>query len=69
MSDPLNPPKNRIAEVMESKGVGVRELARRSGLSLSCVRKLKRGGNDGQIHTWVLIADSLEVTVDELIGR
>ena len=61
--------QNRIAEMMREKSVSVHELARRTGLSLSCIRRLRQCGTSGSIYTWKLIADALGVTVDELIGE
>lgn len=52
---------------MEEKGVGVRELSRRTGLSLGCVRKLRRGGMNGNLYSWQAIAKALETTIDELV--
>lgn len=60
---------NKISETMRERGVSVHELARMTGLSLSCIRRLRQCGTSGSIYTWKLIADALGVAVDELIGE
>ena len=56
-----------LARLMEERGVSVRELSRRTGLSLASVRRLRRADMSGSLHTWALVARALECGVDELI--
>lgn len=53
----------RLTEVMEEKGVGVRELHRRTGVSVTTIRKLRAGHLEGSLLTWVLVSRALGVGV------
>ena len=57
----------RLSEIMTERGVSVRELARRTGLSLSAIRKLRGSHMAGNLYTWNEIAKALEVAVDYFI--
>lgn len=63
---------NQLSRIMEERGVSTRELARRSGITLSTIRKLRRDESPlakGSLHTWAHLARALEVTLDELAGE
>lgn len=63
---------NQLSRIMEERGVGTRELARRSGITISTIRKLRRDESPlakGSLHTWAHLARALEVTLDELSGE
>lgn len=57
----------RLSSIMEAKGVSVRELHRRTGISISAIRKLRSGHMIGNLYTWNEVAKALEVSVDEFI--
>lgn len=59
----------RLSEIMTEKGVSVRELARRTGLSLSAIRKLRGSHMVGNLYSWNEIAKALEVSVDDFLGE
>ena len=52
---------------MEFCNVSNRELARRTGLSYRTVKELKNGERNGTLYTWVTIAQSLGMTVDQIL--
>mgnify|MGYP004605864503 CR=1 FL=1 len=63
---------NQLSRIMEERGVSTRELARRSGITISTIRKLRRDESPlakGSLHTWAHLARALEVTLDELSGE
>lgn len=53
--------------MMVEENVGIRELSRTTGLSLSCIRRLIREDMTGNLFTWRLIAGALGRTVDEFM--
>lgn len=57
----------RLSRIMEERGVSVRELARRTGLSLSAIRKLRGSHMVGNLYTWNVIAKALDVSVDDFL--
>lgn len=57
----------RLSEIMTEKGVSVRELSRRTGLSLSAIRKLRGSHMVGNLYTWNEIAKALDVSVDDFL--
>lgn len=59
----------RLKELCERKDISYKALARKTGMS---VRQVHRIVNDGQMPTTLLlwaIADALEVSMDEVVGR
>lgn len=59
----------RLKELCKRKGMPYKALARKTGMS---VRQVHRIVNDGQMPTTLLlwaIADALEVSMDEVVGR
>lgn len=59
---------DRLARMMEARGVSIRKLARETGLSLATVRRAVRSGSHGSVHTWALIARALGCGIDEIVG-
>lgn len=53
----------RLTALMEEKGVGVRELHRRTGVSITTIRKLRAGHLEGNLLTWTLVSRALGVGV------
>lgn len=60
---------SNLMRIMEREGVSVRELARRTGLSLSTVRRLRNVSRSGTIATWFTIADALGVDIIEFFDE
>ena len=58
-----------LVRIMEREGVSVRELARRTGLSLATVRRLRGTAKSGTIATWFSIAEALGVDVIEFFDE
>jgi transcriptional regulator with XRE-family HTH domain len=62
--------EKKIAELMESKGWSVSQLARECGKSKSIIsRVLNHQVDDVALSTAVAIADALGVSVDGLVKR
>lgn len=57
----------RLSQVMEDKGVGASELERLTGLSKSAIYRLRHKTKCGNVYTWSLIADALNVSLDFLV--
>jgi transcriptional regulator with XRE-family HTH domain len=58
-----------LRRIMRREGVGVRELSRRTNLSLSTVRRLRSVANSGNVATWFAIADALGVDIIEFFDE
>lgn len=58
---------DRLRNAMDERGVGVRELSRTTGLSLSCVRRLMREDMVGNLYTWRLISGALNLPIEEFM--
>ncbi|OSB16726.1 transcriptional regulator [Clostridium sporogenes] len=57
-----------IKRIRENKGLGVNELSRLSGVNASYISAMERGEKENPtITTLKKLADTLEVTVDELM--
>lgn len=57
----------RLTALMEEEGVGVRELHRRTGVSITTIRKLRAGHLEGNLLTWTLVSRALGVRVGYFI--
>lgn len=55
----------RLKEIRTSKGLSVPELSRLSTVPVRTIEDLEKRG-DGRVSTLIKIADSLDVTLDEL---
>ena len=55
----------RLKEIRISKGLSVPELSRLSTVPVRTIEDLEKRG-DGRVSTLIKIADSLDVTLDEL---
>lgn len=49
--------------------MSVRELHRAAGVSLSTVRRLLSMADAGNVATWLLLADALDVDIAEFFDR
>lgn len=58
----------RIQEIRISKNLSQSDLAELTKLSISYISMLENGKRRASIESLVMIADSLEVTVDELLN-
>lgn len=67
MSEKANAGAN-LSAIMERRGVGVRALAADTGLSISTVRRLRSSKGGGNMRTWSRVAESLGVSVGEIVG-
>lgn len=59
----------RLTALMEERGVGVRELHRRTGVSITTIRKLRAGHLAGNLLTWALVSRALGVSVGYLVDE
>jgi len=59
-------PGERVRELREAAGIGVRELARRAKLTSATISRIEGGGSWGRPATLAQIARALGVTVEEL---
>ena len=57
-----------LSAIMHRRGVSVRALAADTGLSISTVRRLRRSSGGGNLSTWARLAESLGVSVGEIMG-
>ena len=59
-----------IKELRKKHKISQEELARKAGITYSTLIKIESGANDNPtIKTIKKIADTLEVSLDELVGR
>lgn len=63
---PLNT-GDRLCRIMDEKGVSVRELSRRTNLSISSIRRLRKGHLVGNLHTWVEVMNALDASIDDML--
>ncbi|RAZ73599.1 helix-turn-helix domain-containing protein [Planococcus halotolerans] len=59
----------RIVKLRESKNWNQRELARRVNLNVSVMNRIESGERPARDHELVAIANALDVTTDQLLGR
>jgi len=61
---------NKPIEVFRGKNWSQEKLAVESGISYNTIIKIERGGiKNPKIETVIKLADALDITLDELIGR
>ena len=65
----MNDFKDNLKEIRKSKKLTQVELAKMSGLTPDWISQFETGRRDPSIKILVKIANSLEVTLDSLIGR
>ena len=61
--------KSRMKEIRESKGLGQKEVAAKLLMSVRRYGSYERGERTISLNDAARIADVLEVTVDDLMGR
>src|SRR6185312_12622388 len=57
----------RLREAREEKNVGLRELARRLGVSASLISQIETGKTEPSINTLFSIVSELELSVNEIV--
>src|SRR5580765_6726146 len=57
----------RLREARESKEIGLRELARRLGVSASLISQIETGKTEPSINTLFAIVSELELSVNEIV--
>jgi transcriptional regulator with XRE-family HTH domain len=57
----------RLREAREQKGIGLRELARRLGVSASLISQIETGKTEPSINTLFSIVSELELSVNEIV--
>lgn len=67
MNENLLAAGERIKDIMDSKGLSIRELAKRAGYSHSYIYYIIKGEKRGSIEVFVKIADVLGVPVGDLL--
>ena len=60
---------NNLKYFRERVEMSQMELANKTGLEQSRIARVEAGGVDFKGQQWKLIADALDCTVDELVGR
>lgn len=59
-----------IKELRKKHKISQEELARKAGITYSTLIKIESGANDNPtIKTTKKIADALQISIDELVGR
>jgi len=59
--------KDRVRELRSSKNLTLKNLAEKTGLSVSYLSDVERGNTNPSLNTIEVIADALEVSVQNLI--
>src|SRR5262245_7950413 len=57
----------RLREAREQKNIGLRELARRLGVSASLISQIETGKTEPSINTLFSIVSELELSVNEIV--
>lgn len=60
---------NRIRHCRESQGLSITKLAEKSGLTISAISQFESGTRDPSLDSLNKLADSLQISVDYLLGR
>lgn len=60
---------NSIRAFRKKKGLTLKQLGEKVGVAESTLSKYENGINEPDLKTLTLIADALDATVDELLGR
>lgn len=63
----MNNTQNRLGQVLQAQGLTQKDLADRTGLSVSMISRLVSGERSGMIDTWFMIAKALHVRLDDLV--
>src|SRR6478752_7663155 len=58
---------HRLRAAREQKSIGVRELARRLGVSASLISQIETGKTEPSINTLFAIVSELELSVNEIV--
>ena len=58
---------HRLREAREEKKIGLRELARRLGVSASLISQIETGKTEPSINTLFAIVSELELSVNEIV--
>lgn len=61
--------KSRMKEIREAKGLGQKEVAAKLLMSVRRYGSYERGERTLSLNDAAMIADVLEVTIDDLMGR
>lgn len=62
--------EQRIKQVRKKVGWSQQKLAEKAGLSLAVITKIEQGvAKRPSIQTMMKLADALEISLDELVGR
>lgn len=63
----MNNTQTRLGQILQTQGLTQRELAARTGISVSMISRLVSGERSGMIDTWFRIAKALHVSIDDLV--
>jgi transcriptional regulator with XRE-family HTH domain len=47
----------------------MQKLAEKSGISFWCIYNYEKGKNEPGMHNLIVLADALEISLDEYVGR
>ena len=60
---------NSIRKIRKSKRITIQQLADKSGYTRNQIHRIETNKQTPKITTVIAIADALEVSIDELVGR
>ena len=63
----MNNTQTRLGQILQAQGLTQKELADRTGLSVSMINRLVSGQRSGRVNTWFMIAKALNVRIDDLV--
>lgn len=66
-ADRLLDGENPVRVWREYRGLSIRDLAEKAGIAAAYLSQIETGGREGKVSTVKALADSLGVTVDDLI--
>lgn len=58
-----------MREARLKAGISIPELAFKAGISVGCLGALERDINNGNITTMEMLADALDMSIDDYIGH
>jgi transcriptional regulator with XRE-family HTH domain len=58
-----------IRKARKAKGYSLEAVAHISGVSVTTIAQWERGERSPNLATLILVADVLDITLDELVGR
>lgn len=63
----MNNTQTRLGHVLQVQGLSQKDLADRTGLSISMISRLVSGERSGTVDIWFKISKTLHVSIDDLV--